>query len=33
MNDAPLAEWLETAASFSLPGPGVSRFFQTAELR
>jgi allantoate deiminase len=33
MNDASLAEWLETAASFSLPGPGVSRFFLTAEHR
>jgi allantoate deiminase len=31
MNDAPLFDWLETAARFSLPGPGVSRFFLTKE--
>jgi len=33
MNDAPLFDWLETAARFSLPGPGVSRFFLTEEHR
>lgn len=33
MNDAPLMDWLETAATFSLPGPGVSRFFLTEEHR
>ena len=33
MNEAPLAEWLETAATFSLPGPGVSRYFLTDEHR
>lgn len=33
MTCAPLSKWLETAATFSLPGPGVSRFFLTEEHR
>ena len=33
MKPAPLAQWLETAASFSLPGDGISRFFLTEEHR
>jgi allantoate deiminase len=31
MNDAHPAKWLDTAATFSLPGPGVSRFFLIEE--
>lgn len=33
MTCAPLSKWLETAATFSLPGPGVSRFFLTKDHR
>ncbi len=33
MRPAPIAQWLNNAATFSLPGPGVSRFFLTEEHR